>query len=80
MNRKQFLQRVLFLPAMVKLFLPSAKARAITGHSHAITDPGHRHNLPHTEGYGACSLCGCQSYLGIHDVCDNCGHAYWYHA
>ena len=77
-NRRRFLEQwtkllwaIPFLPVIVKLFQPSARARA-------VTDSGHG-RLPRTDGYGACSLCKCPSYVGIQDTCGNCGHAYWYH-
>lgn len=31
-------------------------------------------------GYGRCSYCGCGSFVGIGDMCDNCGHSFEAHS
>jgi hypothetical protein len=33
---------------------------------------------PHA-GFGACSKCSCQSYMGSGDLCENCQHNYSFH-
>ena len=30
-------------------------------------------------GYGACSQCSCQAYMGSGDLCGNCHHNYSFH-
>jgi hypothetical protein len=30
-------------------------------------------------GYGACSKCSCQAYMGSGDLCENCQHNYSFH-
>jgi hypothetical protein len=30
-------------------------------------------------GYGACSQCSCQGFMGSGDLCDNCHHNYSFH-
>lgn len=31
-------------------------------------------------GYGACSQCSCQAFMGSGDLCDNCHHNYSFHS
>ena len=39
-----------------------------------------RKSEPSFTGVGRCSYCGCGSFVGIGNVCENCGHSYEAHS
>jgi len=77
--KKRIIQRASVLVAASAVgFFAATIAKAATSeaeHGHGLTaSAGHL-----LKGWGSCSKCACQRFMGHGDFCENCGHRFSWH-